>query len=322
MNLTKIVPILTVAGGAVAAACGDGTGPAAAPQFSRQITFPEFGTRLTQGPARLEIELLPTGLVAREIEIKDPSELNDEEEIESRVTAITVAGDEGTLTLALGGLAVRFTAATEFEADDADLTFAEFVARVEAALAAGREPAMEAERLPPAEPQAPDDPSFVAREVKLDDDDEEEAELELNVDGDNVAECATLTDAPAGCTGAVRVLGLGVAIVEGVTELEAEAEDLQGEVEFEGLVQSVDAAAGSVTLEDGTVIRIVAGTELESESGDADQLGSLADVAAAVALGAVVEADGEGVVESTDPRTLVAIEIEFEVEDDEANGGG
>ena len=37
--------------------------------------------------------------------------------------------------------------------------------------------------------------------------------------------------------------------------------------------------------------------------------------AAALAAGRAVEADGKGVVESTSPRVIVAIEVEFEVEE-------
>ncbi|HXF95316.1 MAG TPA: DUF5666 domain-containing protein, partial [Gemmatimonadales bacterium] len=306
---------LVLAGSVALTACADGTGPTSSPQFSREISLPQFEQTLTQGPARVEIELTATGLVAREIEIKEPAEMADEEEIESRITAIAVNGSEGVLTLALGGLQVRFTAATEFEAEDADLSFGDFVARVEAALAAGREPAVEAERPPAAVPQAPDDPGFLAAELDLDDE-ADEPEIELNVDGDNLASCAALAQPPAGCVGAVRVLGLAIAIVQGVTELQAEVDDAEGEAEFEGLVRSVDVAGGSVTLENGTVIRIVPGTDFETEGGDDDQLRSLAEVAEALAAGRFVEADGKGVVEATAPLPIVAIEIEFELEDE------
>ena len=305
--------------GAAALACGDGTGPSLTPQFSREISFAEFEEALTRGVARLEIEL-EDDLVASEVEIKQADELDEEEEIESRVTAIETTTGGGSITLALGGFQVEFTAATEFEAEnDNDLTLEEFVARVEAALAAGEEPGVEAEREAPDTPQDPDDAMFVAAELKLDDDSEDEAEIELNVDEDNVADCTALPVTPAGCVGVLRVLGLSIAIVDGVTELEAEDDGDEGEVDdvdFEGIVSAVDVAEGTVTLTDGTLIRIVADTELDDDSGDDKQLKSLAAVAAALAEGHQVEADGKGVVESTSPAVIVAIEIKLELEDD------
>ncbi|HEX9610003.1 MAG TPA: DUF5666 domain-containing protein [Candidatus Limnocylindria bacterium] len=304
---------------AAALACGDGTGPSLPPQFSREISFAEFEQAVTQGTIRLEIEL-EDDLVASEVEIKQADELEEEEELESRVTAIETTAGGGSITLALGGLQVEFTAATKFEAEnDNDLTLEEFVARVEAALAAGEEPGVEAERPAPDTPQDPDDATFVATELKLDDESEDDAEIELNVDDDNVAECSTLTVAPAGCLGVLRVLGLSIAIVDGVTELEAEDDGDEGEVDdvdFEGLVSAVDVEEGTLTLADGTLIRIVSDTELDDDSGDDKQLKSLAAVAEALAQGHQVEADGKGVVESTSPRVIVAIEIKLELEDD------
>ncbi len=62
------------------------------------------------------------------------------------------------------------------------------------------------------------------------------------------------------------------------------------------------------------VVRLVDGTDVEGESGEDDQLTSLAEVATVLDAGGIVEADGKGVVEIKDPLTIVAIEIEFEIE--------
>lgn len=65
-------------GSAVTLGCGDGTGSAAgAPGFSRKIVLAEFESELARGPASLEIELLPGGLVAREVEIEEPAMPSD-----------------------------------------------------------------------------------------------------------------------------------------------------------------------------------------------------------------------------------------------------
>ncbi len=308
----------------VAACSFDNTGPSTKPQFSQQITFDEFTGILAGGAVRVEVEILPLSLtgggppVASEVEVEGADELADEESVESRITGLDASAGAGTLTLELGGIQVAFTTATEFEDEGgADLTFDAFVARVRAALDAGDQPAIEAERDPPASPQDPGDGTFAAAEIKLDDE-SADPELEIDVDADNLLACDAVASPPAGCLGVLRVLDVPIVLVEDVTEVKAEVADLVGEEDFEGIVAAVDRAGtscaiGTVTLTDGTVIRLVAGTELEDESGDDEQLGDLCKVEAALASGdtAIVEADGEGVVESTDPLTIVAIKVEF-----------
>jgi len=51
------------------------------------------------------------------------------------------------------------------------------------------------------------------------------------------------------------------------------------------------------------------------DSGDDDNLASLAAAAEALAAGEVIEADGEGVIESFEPRVIRALELELEIED-------
>jgi hypothetical protein len=310
---TGLALAAVVLSAAVWAGCDRGTtatgpSPTTGPtQFSERITLPELRERLLQGPVRLEIEVLPGGLVAREVEIEDPEDLFDDEKVESRIAAIDDA--VGAVTLALGGLVVTYTDATRFRDEGRDLTRAEFVARVRAALDAGMRPPVEAKRRPAPEPQAPDDPAFVALELRLDDE-ADEPRIEINADGDNLV----VNDAPPPDAW-VAVLGLRIEIRAGVTELEAKRAEVGGRVEFEGRVAAVNPGAGTLTLADGTVIRIVAGTEIE-DADDEDELGSLDAVAQALAAGLPVEAEGKGVLESATPRTIVAIEIEFELEDD------
>ncbi|MCZ6545750.1 MAG: hypothetical protein O6913_08610 [Chloroflexi bacterium] len=281
-------------------------------QFSEAISSSEFEDLLATGPSRVEIQLVPGSLVAHEVEVERPDALTHEEEIESRITDVEVIGDEGTLTLELGGLQVGFTSATRFRAEEGRvLTFGEFVARVETALAAGDKPPVEANRAPPAEPQAPDDASFIATELKLDDE-ADEPKIEINVDSDNFV--ANVSPPPDGW---LRVLGLMIElrVSEGVTELEVELPDAAGEAEFEGIVQSVNLVENSFTLVGGAIVRIVEGTEIE-EADEDDELGSLVAVADALDAGLTVEAEVEGVVESTDPFTIIAIEVEFEIEEE------
>jgi hypothetical protein len=288
---------------------GPGGGGGVLPQFSEQITLPEFEAAVASGPVRLEIELLNGSLVAREVEVKETEEQFDEEEIESRITAIDPAGS---VTLWLGGgFVVGFDAGTDFEAEDGQhITMQGFITRVQNALALGQNPAVEAKRSPPASPQDPSDATFIATELELDDE-ADENEIEINVDGDNFA-----TNASPPPDAILTVLGLPIEldVSGGVTELESEVDDDRTEGEFEGLVESVSGSTFMLT--DGTIVEIVIGTEVE-EADDQDELGSLGEVEQALAAGLIVEAEGEGVVTGSNPRTITASKVEFEVEDDD-----
>src|SRR5712691_869180 len=267
------------------------TAPRGLTQFSRTVSLPEVQSHLATATARVEIEIVPGSnpAVAREVKLKDPSELTHEEAVRGPITAID--GTAGTLTLGIGaGLTIHFGSGTRFraEGDEADLTQDAFVARVAATLAAGGHPAVKAERAAPAAPQAPDDPAFSAAELKLDDE-ADRPEIDINVTAANLM--ITSMSPPDGF---ITVLNLKIGITA-ETELKAEAPERTDEVEFEGQVQSVDLGAQSFTLTSGTVVKIVAGTEIEAEhEGDDEDLGTLAAVQAALAAGQTVEAEGEG----------------------------
>lgn len=304
---------------ATVAGCEGGlTGPGAgsdspsSTSFSRDVTPSEMGDALNEEPRRVEIEVAPDGLVAREVELERREEMSDDEKIESRVQAVEAADGQGTLTLELGDLRVEFDGATDLEdRDDGDLTVREFVDRVESALADGVAPSVEVKRRPSAEPQAPDDASFVPREIQLQARDDDR-KIEINVDADNFEENGS--PPPRAW---ITVLGLRIEIRDGVTELEERRDpDDEGDVDFEGRVTSADPGAGEVTLVDGTVVRVVEGTEMDGDAGDEDELVSVREVADALAAGRTVVADGDGVLESRDPRTVTAVEAEFQIDDD------
>jgi hypothetical protein len=283
-------------------------------QFSTIISFPDLQTHLT-GPARVQVRMIPGGLVARAVRLKGGDQLTRPELIRGRVTAISGSGDNGSLTLELGGLKIDFTSTTKFRPDgDRDetpaMTLADFVTRVQAELTAGRHAAVQARRAAPATPQAPGDAGFTATELTLDDE-ADHAVIDLNITGDNLIK--NQTPPPDGW---LKVLGLMIElrVADGTTKLSADTPEAEGEDEFEGVVQSVDATAGTVTLKSGTVINIVTGTEIEAKEGDADdRLASLADVQAALTAGKTVKAEGEGLAKAGTPPTIDAIKIEFEV---------
>ena len=297
----------------VATACSDAsTAPADGAALSHEISSGALGQALDTAPARIEVKLERGTLVAREVELKTSDEMSDEESVRGLVTAVSASDASGTLTFEIGGLAVTFASSARFRADGGDdLTFAEFITRIEDALAAGTQPSVRAKRSPPAEPQAPDDATFEASDLRIHDA-LESPKLELNVDADNYEE----NDAPPP-TAWLRVLGLEIQVLA-TTEIEQDDDD-NDETEVHGLVASVDLAAGSATLVDGTVILIPDAGAFEDEGeddGDDEHLASLEAVAQALAGGLTVKAEAEGAVQSANPLTIVAREVEFEV----ANG--
>jgi hypothetical protein len=291
---------------------GPGGGGGAPPQFSERITLPEFEDAVVSGPVRLEIELLNGSLVAREVEVKETEEQFDEEEIESRITAIDPAGS---VTLSLGGgFVVGFNAGTDFEAEDGQhISMQDFITRVQDALALGQDPPVEAKRNPAASPQDPSDATFIATELELDDEADED-EIEINVDGDNFA-----TNASPPPDAILTVLGLPIElnVSGGVTELESEVDDDDQDTDFEGIIESVSGS--TFTLTDGTNIEIISGSTEIDDADDADELGSLAEVEQALLQGLIVEAEGEGEITGTNPLSIAASEVEFEIEDDDDN---
>lgn len=318
---TSVGAVMAAAAWLGTTACSDGTAPAdtgGSLLFSQEITLPELEQRLLDGPTRVEIELardfFPDRVVAREVEIETPDELNDDEEIEARIADIAVTNGEGTLFLEIPGLTVTFDdVTTRFRSENgSDLTFDEFVTRVESALAMDRMPAVEAERDPPAEPQPPEDATFFALKLELDDE-ADGPEIEMTIDDRHLIMGATSSP-----DAIIAILGIEIELLvsDGITELEAENDDLRDEDEFEGIVKTVSISDRTVTLMDGTVIHVPNDLIIKRESGDDDQLTTLSAVDEAVGLGLMVEADGEGVPDPADPNRITAVDVEFEIEDD------
>jgi hypothetical protein len=290
-------------------------------QFSRSVSIPDAQNLLQTGPTRVAVRVIPGTLTARRVELEESDEMSRPEVVRSRVTAVTAGTDTATFTLELGGLQIAANGSTSIRHRDGDddgsqsaVTLADFVALVQAEIAAGHNPTLSASRQPPSAPQAPDDGGFLAAELRLDEGNSHSV-IKLNIAAANL-----VTNPTPPPDGFLKLLGLSLELrlSDGTTRLKQENPELEGVREFEGLVQSVDLTAQSVTLTDGTIIRIVAGTEFEAREGDQDDhLTSLAAVQDALTAGKTVEAEGRGLVDSTSPLTLDAIRIEFEVEGEE-----
>jgi hypothetical protein len=286
------------------------------PQFSQATTLPQIQSSLSTSVGRVEVEVFPESLVARVLQLDDADDRTNSEGINSSVSALGVGTDgTDTLTLTLGGIQVTVNSSTRFHALDADrddavpATLSAFVASVQAALSAGRHPAIEARRSAPTSPQSPTDGTFLASDVGLDD----EGALpfiSLNVDSTNF-----LTNATPPPDAWLEVLGVKIALElsSGVTHLRQEEPGLHGIIPFGSRVDSVNVTAGTASLHDGTVLRIVAGTEFRTEPESPNILTSLAAVHAALAAGDTVRAEGTALALSTDPDTLAAVKVEFMV---------
>ncbi|MCC6620095.1 MAG: hypothetical protein IT385_02500 [Deltaproteobacteria bacterium] len=145
------------------------------------------GAPLTVG--QLE-ERLATGVARVELKLRDgrPSELHVElADREERVQGWVSALDAGAGTLTIDDLGVvTLAAGARFRTDDESHASREaWVAEIEAALGAGAPVFVRASRLATGVPQAPDDASFVATDLRIEDDGD--PKLELDVDGDNFA---------------------------------------------------------------------------------------------------------------------------------------
>lgn len=304
LHLTPLLPVI-----ALIAACSDSpAGPVAPPALSHAISVDQLSQALGAAPGRIEVKLERGTLVAREVELKTSDEMIDEESVRGAVTAASAAGGAGTLTFEIGGLVVGMASSTRFRAaDGADLSLEAFVAHVQAALAAGVQPFVRARRPAPAQPQAPGDASFEATDVRLRDV-LESPKIEINVDADNFERNAA--PPPEAW---LRILGLEIEIRASTDVQEDDSSDDEGEVE--GIVASVNVPEGSVTLQGGAVILIPDGTAFEQEGDDDEHLASLDAVAQALSAGRTVKAEAEGAVLSASPLTIVAREVEFEVED-------
>lgn len=298
------------------------SGPGSTPlQFSRTVSLPDAQSLLLTGPTRVEVRVIPGTLVARRVELEESKEMSRAEQVRSRVTAVTSGTDTATFTLEVGGIQIAANGSTTIRHGDRDgdmarsaTTLADFVALVQADIAAGHNPTLTATRQPPSAPQAPDDGKFLAADVRLDEGNSHSV-IKLNIAAANL-----VTNATPPPDGFLKLLGvsLELRLADGTTTLEQENPELEGVREFEGIVQSVDQTANTVTLKDGTVIRIVAGTEFDAREGNEDDhLTSLAAVHDALTAGKTVKTEGRGLVDSTSPLTFDAIRIEFEVEGQE-----
>jgi hypothetical protein len=246
--------------------------------------------------------------VAREVEIQTAADLDALERLEAPILGAAPAN--GALTLDLGGLEVRAADGARFLVDGGrEVSREEFFAAVDDRLAAGEHPGVEVLRQAASPAQAPDLGSFVAELVRLDADSDDRV-IDLNMDSRHLR-------TPATGGGTLTLLGVDLTVAAGASSVVERSADQAGAVDVDGMAESVDAGAGTVTLEGGTVLRILAGTAIK---GGGDRLTSLADVAAALDAGTAVEVDADAVLESEGVYVAVKVAFDPEASDDESEG--
>ena len=303
-----------------------GTGPGTTTSsgstiFADQIGVGDFSTILASGTSRVAVRVTPGTLTAARVQVRQGDQITDPERIASEVTAV-VSGSPDTLTLALGAIQVTFDATTKFEGwrddhdadDSAGLDEATFISRIQNALTAGRHPTVVALRPAPSTPQDPNDSSFFAQVLRLDDA-ADRPDIEMNVTQANLS-----LDATPPPDAWLTVLGrpFAIDVTGGKTTINQATHRTRGALHFEGMVLSVDTLNGTATLADSTVLKVVSGTEFERPCGldDGSPLTSLSAVAQALAAGDTVDAAGQGLSVATD--TLDVIDVRFRIR----NGAG
>jgi hypothetical protein len=280
-------------------------------QFSTDLSMQELSSTLDVEAARVELTLYRQGVVVRELEIKSPESLTNDERIEGRVVSVVRSDAGGYIELNIEGIRIEFNGDTRFTTreDDVDLDPATVLTRLQGAVADGARPAVEATRAAPDVPQSPDDEGFLANRIRLLGEGEGRI-LEMNIDRDNL-----VRNDDGFPDGWIVLLGreFEIRIREGITHLERERPNLVKE-HFEGLIESVNLDNQSFVIKDGPEVRLLPHeTEIRYEQGDEHRLGSLEAVARALDEGLRVFTAGVGIVESREPLKLIAIAVVFEV---------
>jgi hypothetical protein len=280
--------------------------------FVQTMDVQSFQALVVESNAQVEVKLLPGGLTASELSVS-PSGTSDDERIQSRALTIEAAAGVGSVRIMLGDLEISFDQSTRFWFGDDEVDFETFFAEVDGAIGAGFEPAIVAERPVPSGAQAPDDASFLARDIAVAGDGR--ARLRVEIDADNLQ---WTTDPVEGePDGLLNVLGISIQlrVSDGTTELESNDHDYEEVEEFEGHVAAVQLDALSFTLTDGTTVRLVDRTEID-DHGDRF-ITTLTAVGVALEEGREVVAWGKGAIESDDPLTLIAIKVAFKALEEE-----
>lgn len=279
--------------------------------YVQQMDMQSFQSIVVQGAAQVEVSLLPGGLTASEIAVR-PSGQSNEERIQSLAVDFWSNGVEGSVTLALGGLVVTFDENTRFYFGEDEIDVLTFVAQLAGNLLEGFDLPVVAERALPAVAQDPDDPTFLAAAIAIDSDGS--PQLRLEVDADNLEMAAN--PAPGEPDGWLNVLGLRIQlrVTDGTTELEQEDHDFEVIEDFESFVSTAETDEMLVVLEDGTTVRVDDRTDIVEGP---TLIGSVAEVAEALASGLDVIAWGRGAVETAEPLVMVGLQVSFEAREPE-----
>ncbi len=279
--------------------------------YVESLDMQSFQSLVVSDAAQVEVELLPGGLTARELEVR-PSGASDEERVSSRAVSISEDFLGGRVGLLLGDLELGFDLNTRFWIGGDEVGMADFVGHVRAAIDGGFEPPIVAERPLPATPQAPDDSRFVARALAVTG--EGHPSIRMEIDDDNLERVAAPVEGDP--DGWLTLLGLRIQlrVSDGTTEVESHDHDFEDVKEFEGWVTSVDVDAMTFMIRDDYLVRLVDRSEIAQHD---ELIGTLQGVADAIGAGQKVIAWGKAAVESEDPPVLLGLKVAFAAKDAE-----
>ncbi len=160
----------------MATGCDDTSASDPAGATGSPLTAGELEQRLVAGPERVELKLRAGGQSELSIRLRDR-----EERVQGWVTSFDAAAG----TLAIGELGVvQIGGGARFRTEeDSRVSQAAWTAELEGALGAGTPIFVRATRLAGVAPQAPEDPSFIASDLRIEDGGD--TKIELDVDADN-----------------------------------------------------------------------------------------------------------------------------------------
>jgi len=275
------------------------------------IALAQAQSDMAQSGIRIEVHVRPGSapLVATQLALGPANMSGEPEQVQANITALDETG--GTITLDLGGLEISFDDNTQFSSESVagatpsstTLSRDAFVAAVRAGLAAGRRQHVAVRRAPPTSPQAPDDGSFLADQIRLG------GNAEVWMIGLNAGPASLLLNTSPPPDAFLKLLGLTIEIrlSDGTTRIGRKHDVVGQRIEFGGEVKAVYLDRGAFLLASGLAVRVTDQTVIA----DHDGILTLADVDAALAAGAKVIAEGAGTIESRDPKVVAALRLKF-----------
>jgi hypothetical protein len=277
--------------------------------FVEDIDGAGLETIVAAGSAELEIMLLDDGVTAGEVAVRTEA-LRASESIQSRVASLDEASDR--LVLVLGEIGVTFQQETRFWVGDQAVSRETLVRLVREDIASGRQTPVVVERAALEQVQDPLDTTFVALDVVVGGDGT--ASLRMHAGRENVHRVSN----PSAGEPDVWVKWLGrqvrMHLRDGRTHVTRHRHHYPRVVGFVGMVESIDLDARTLSLDDGTTVRVTGRTDIVRRGGHARNLRAAAE---ALEAGFRVRARGLGVTERDGGLLALRVALKLEATESE-----